>query len=91
MWTLNGMLGSFTVCMTYVWVDRAVRLWGDHQVDTAVLNTVIGSVATLFPVIVVVGMQMSGSRFPLPCAVLYGLGISTFLFFFLAMLSFSSI
>ncbi len=89
-WSIDVFLGIFHIYGTYAWVSRAVALANEGYISELFAVSFMGLAATLFPVIVVVGVWKSRSRMSLRCAALYGLCFSMFMMFFLMIVIYTS-
>jgi len=78
-WGVIAYLGGLVGYGTWAWIERAAELWQGENVDAAVAVVGIGIVASLLPLVVVIGVRLSGSPMSLRASALYGLALSMML------------
>lgn len=83
-WLAVGYFGALLAYGTYAWVGRVTELARGGNGSTAIEVALIGSVASVLPIAVVVGVGKSSSAMRTRSAALYGLALSMFLLIVLA-------
>lgn len=74
-----GVMVYFGVLLgygTFAWIQRVCELSRGGNGSGAISLAVIGTVVSLLPFVVVVGVRWSGSKMRARAAALYGLGLS---------------